>query len=682
MASNYLNNLNNSIKINSSRISNAESKDALVALSKRNSEDLNRLADYTNLVLVPGLRALASKTRYPYDAVESGISGMTTVTYPEEQGNNRFNTELYWMKGPTEETGRPCTIKESFDYLLTNMIDRVVEIRESVTDLNPLLDQIVCFNRNLIRVATDTFGDKYVGALNCDTSATKGYPIAEHVYQIIEQLTGNSVADDLTTGVSDYPTLSIPGVAIATETVKGISEIASVIEIATGASIQDSDTGAELVISPSRLNLALSADDAGGVITGSTINSLRGQIKNIADERIAISDIGALANVDETNASAGKALVYDGNTWVADNINSTTLIGDRVNQPTIGDLENNLAMDNGISIAYDHFSEKNVKTLSYNTSGLNFNYFRSEDKDWTKDPGITISESLKKKNIPFVFKMGPSFDVFNQSTMVSANTGLLDLGNEINILKPSFSKPREVGFYQNTCSVWDTSSQTHTMYPQKTLGVCRSDLNYGKSWATEASGVLTGGVELNYNNFITTNNDSIVECIQETGSSKVMVLGPYFVGDRIWLCPGKILDMVGIPNNLGIAISDTFLTTSMRDLTSQVVEIEESLWDLLEREPSVTCVNTSVKFLVTSKPLGIISNKYNTGSNPETSKINALCYNLIEESYDVTGANSLRSYYNTEILEVNSNANLLSSEYISLSKEFTELSLPLVKLTL
>ena len=151
MTTNYLNNLNNSIKINSSLISNAESSDALLGLSKRNANDLNRIADYINSILVPGLSSLASKPSYPYDAVESGISGLTIITYPEAQGNNQYNSPLYWISENGSSTGRPCTVKESFDYLLSNMVDRVVEIRESVTDLNPVLDQILCSNKNIIR---------------------------------------------------------------------------------------------------------------------------------------------------------------------------------------------------------------------------------------------------------------------------------------------------------------------------------------------------------------------------------------------------------------------------------------------------------------------------------------------------------------------------------------------------
>lgn len=683
MATNYLNNLNNSIKINSATISNAESKDALVALSKRNSGDLNRVADYINALIVPGVASLASKPRYPYDAVESGISGLTIVTYPEAQGNNKFNTELYWMAGPTEETGRPCTIKESFDYLLANMIDRVVEIRESVTDLNPIMDQLVCSNRDLIRLAVDTFGLKYSAGFDCDSSGTKAYPVAEHVYQIINQLTGSSVADELATGAGGYPVLSIPGAAVATETTKGISEVATVKEIAQGSSLNDSDSGAELVVTSDRLLGALASDDASGHLSLGEVNSLREASKTIANERIAASDIDALANVNSNTPNTGDALVYDGSSWGPGSVNSTTLLGDRETLPTVGDLNNNLAMDNGISIAYDHHSETNVKATSYNLHGFNFNYFRSEDQRWSKgDPTIGINETLLFKHVPFVFKSSPSLGIFNEATMQSVNTGLLNLGNPINLLSPSLNKAREIGFYQNTCSTWDGASQSHTIRPEKILGVCRSDFQYGKDFAQENSGSLTGTISPEFETFITSNvNGNVVECIQESGSTKVMVLGPYRVGDRIYLCPGKILDLAGIPNNLGIAISETFMDASIESL-APTVEVSESIFSILTREPLDTCVTAGTSLHIKSKSLGVITNKYNSSNDPNTDPVNALCYSLVESTYDSTGGNALRLLLNQEILEILPGANLLSAEYVELSKRFTELSLPLVKLTI
>jgi hypothetical protein len=686
MATNFLNNLNNSIKINSSTISNAESKDALVALSKRNSGDLNRIADYVNSLIVPTVRTLTSKPRYPFDAVENGLSGLTVITYPESEGNNKFNSEIYWMAGPTEETGRPCTVKESFDYLLANMIDRVVEVRESLTDLNPVMDQLVCSNRDLIRLAVDTMGLKYTGVFNCESSATKRYPIAEHVYQIINQLTGSTVANELNTSSSDYPVLNIPGSAVATETTKGISEVATAKEIAQGAGLNDSESNAELAVTSDRLLLAVNSDNANGELAVDEVNFLREAIKDVADERIAASDIGALANVEPGSPTQGDALVFDGTSWGPSSVNSTAILGSRSVVPTISDITNNLAMDNGISVAYDHVSETNVRTNTYNMHGYNHNYFRSTDEEWTKSH--PVNQSLLSKHVPFLFKSAPANGIFNVTIMETANTGIFNLGDAKNNLNPSLNKAREVGFYQNTCSIWDGTTSKHILDPEKILGVCRSDFQYGKIWAEEVSGNISGNISVEYSNFITGNSSSPVECIQESGSTKVMILGPYNVGDKIYLCPGKILDLSGIKNNLGIGISETFINQSIENLTAGAVPVSESIFDLLIREPSQTCVDEFIKTKVLSKSLGIITNKYNSNNDPETDPTNTLCHSLVESIYDASSANNLRSLLIqelTEILTLAPDADplaLLEAEHLSLSKKYTELSLPLVRITI
>jgi len=685
MATNYLNNLNNSIKINSSLISNADSTDALLALSKRNAGDLNRLADYINAILVPGLSSLCSKPTYPYDAVESGISGLTIVTYPAAQGNTEFNSPLYWVAGQNESDGRPCTIKESFDYLLSNMVDRVVEVRESVTNLNPVLDQILCSNKNIIRVAKDSFGEKYAAALNCNTDSTKNYALGEHIYQIISQLTNNSVADDLATGSSSYPTLSIPSLnlVVATETTKGVSEIASIQDIAQGAGLNDSDTSSELVVTADRLAAVLETDDANGNLTG--INNLRNKVKTIADEQIALANIEDLANVsDSPSASEGNILLYQSGSWKAGNINASSILGDKNTDPTVSDLTGR-PLSNGDVIVYDHLSEENVRTRSYNTSGLNFNYYKSTDKEWSKVAGVTVDATLRTRAIPFVLKCGPAFGVFDEATMLTVNSSsILSPGGELGLLSPGLNKSKSYAFYQNTTNVWDTLSAGHNIDVHKILGVCRSDLNYGKTWVATSSNQLTGNVT---NEFLTYIDGSIGDaCIQEYGTSQVMVLGPYSVGDKIYLCPGKILDMTGIRNNIGICISETFMESSITSLTDGVTTATESLFALFRRETATTTgVNVANQLEIESRPIGIITNKYNTNFDFTTSsnnKINLLCYNLVNASYDSSASNSYISYINTEVLEIDSSASLFDSSYQNFLKRSVELSLPMVKLTL
>lgn len=309
--SNTLSSLNSPIKINSAMISNAENRDSLVALSKRNSNDLNRLADYINNILVPSLTSLASKTRYPHDTVESGLSGLTLISYPEAQGNNRYNSELFWMPGPTPETGRPCTVKESFDYLLSNMIEKVVEVRESLVDLTPLLDQISCSGSNIVRIAMDTFGPDYTSNLNCSADAQKSFSLSEHVYQLIHQLTSNpqGVATDLSTGVGGYPSLNVnAAVAPATYSFAGNVEIATRNEIALATAHTSGSTGLHyLTVNTEDLYSSLGTFS----LPNSGTNLLRDRIKNIAEEKVRESLVSDLADISSAGPNPNDVLSWN-----------------------------------------------------------------------------------------------------------------------------------------------------------------------------------------------------------------------------------------------------------------------------------------------------------------------------------------------------------------------------------
>jgi hypothetical protein len=309
--SNTLSSLNSPIKINSAMISNAENRDSLVALSKRNSNDLNRLADYINNILVPSLTSLASKTRYPHDTVESGLSGLTLISYPEAQGNNRYNSELFWMPGPTPETGRPCTVKESFDYLLSNMIEKVVEVRESLVDLTPLLDQISCSGSNIVRIAMDTFGPDYTSNLNCSADAQKSFSLSEHVYQLINQLTSNpqGVATDLATGVGGYPSLNVnAAVAPATYSFAGNVEIATRDEIALATTHTSGSTGLHyLTVNTEDLYSSLGTFS----LPNSGTNLLRDRIKDIAEEKVKESLVSDLADISSAGPNPNDVLSWN-----------------------------------------------------------------------------------------------------------------------------------------------------------------------------------------------------------------------------------------------------------------------------------------------------------------------------------------------------------------------------------
>ena len=689
MATNYLNNLNNSIKISSSTISNADSRDALTSLSRRNAGDLNNVANYINSILVPGLSSICSKPRYPYDAVESGISGLTLVTYPEAQGNNRFNSALYWIAGPTEETGRPATIKESFDYLLSNMIDRVVEVRESITDLNPVLDQVLCTNRNIIKVAKDAFGNKYASSFVCSTDPELNYSLGEHIYQIIHQLTGSTIADELNTGASDYPDLNLLDILNlndASESAKGIVEIATAIEVATAADSSTSNSGAEIVLTPTALKTVLGSDDLQGELQDP--NLIRNLVKAIADERIAASDISALNNVNGSPAPAsGDVLRYIGGEWKADNINTTSLLGTESQDPNLGDLAGR-PEKHGDIIAYDREYE-NVRVSAYYVAGMNSNYYRGEDKDWSKDPNVilNIDADLKRKSIPFVMKLAPSFDVFDESSRLGFN----QFSPAKQRLDPRIDRSGYLMFCQNTCNVWDPDTEEHTIDVDKILGVCRSDFHYGEKWiAEDNNGNIIGQVTNAFSNFMLEGSNTGTlgidyECIQDHGVSPVMVLGEYSIGDKIYLLPGKVLDMIGIRNNIGICITDTWLNRGINSLSQGATDVTSSLMDLLKQDQPQTFIHTANWIEIISKPLGVIVNKYNDNfdtTNISNNIINTLCYNLVNATYDGNATNDLIAYINQQTLAADSSVSLFSPEWADFVRKTVQLSLPLVKLSI
>lgn len=179
---NFFNILNRKIIINSSKISNPSLKDAIILNSERVAGDLSSIASYNNQVVYEVFRKLCSKPEYPYDAVESGLSGSTVVTYLEEDGNNSFNSPIYW----SQDQNRPNTIKESFDYVISNLgIQEVIRENES-PDLGNIIAQIRCTQKNLNKLRKDTIGcnDEY---FTCSDQPELEWPISKHLYELFTQ---------------------------------------------------------------------------------------------------------------------------------------------------------------------------------------------------------------------------------------------------------------------------------------------------------------------------------------------------------------------------------------------------------------------------------------------------------------------------------------------------------------
>tara|TARA_B100001059_G_scaffold134263_1_gene134545 strand:- start:42495 stop:45176 length:2682 start_codon:yes stop_codon:yes gene_type:complete len=209
---NHLNNLNKRIEISSSEIANVQLKESFVLNSRRNASDLVSIGDYINEVIVRSYSTLCSNPRYPKDALANGLSGSTIVTWLEEDGNNKYNSPIFWFSSENPDNdGRPCTIKESFQYIWENLNQRVIENRADPTDLSEIENSLSCLDSMLDRLKIDTFGNSFI--LTCNDEWTKQtWPISKHVFEILNQLTTGHLIDNINglNKVSEpaYPDLS------------------------------------------------------------------------------------------------------------------------------------------------------------------------------------------------------------------------------------------------------------------------------------------------------------------------------------------------------------------------------------------------------------------------------------------------------------------------------------------
>ena len=208
---NYLNNLNKRIEISSSEIGNIQLKESFVLNSRRNASDLTSVGDYINEVIVKSYSTLCSRPRYPKDALVNGLSGSTIVTWLEEDGNNKYNSPIFWFSSENPDAdGRPCTIKESFQYIWENLNQRVIENRSDPADLSGIENALSCHEVMFDRLKIDTFGENF--RLDCNEGwAKQTWPVSKHVFEILNQLViGHDVEDiEGLNNVNDsYPPLS------------------------------------------------------------------------------------------------------------------------------------------------------------------------------------------------------------------------------------------------------------------------------------------------------------------------------------------------------------------------------------------------------------------------------------------------------------------------------------------
>lgn len=523
MPTNYLNNLNKVLSVNTSTITNTENRDSLSLFSRRVTSDLNSVKDYINNVLYTSYSTLTSKPQYPYDVLESGLSGLTIVTYPDSEGNNKYNNEMFWIKATDGNDGRPATIKESFDYILANMAEKLVEISNTATDLSDLWDQIRCDVNNTERLKKDTFGKQY--NLNCTNTSSLQWPLSKHIYELFNQLIdGHNIAtlNSLNDG-SEYPSLSLNAlINNASYSQAGIVEIATDLE----AAILNETNAAnnQLALSPKSLYNTLSSTAIDNNSSLRNQNLLRERIKEVALDKIQESSISELNDVSITDPINNEVLSWSSteNSWVSKtlDINNLSNLGTYNNKSNLTDLKhpndsipyyneehNNVVNSTLVWSKFLNSWTKKTPELINNitTTFRNLSGFRIDVKN---DIGSRANNiSVFYKNIPYVFKAAPYTKLITNSSSNVINyisRGKYQNRSNAFIFNENISTIDNRNKYlcQNTCSRFDISKNTEhgevidTLAPltfkyefknsytylymskDKITGICRSDLDY------------------------------------------------------------------------------------------------------------------------------------------------------------------------------------------------------------
>jgi hypothetical protein len=655
--SNYLNNLNQIIKINTAAVSNTENKDSFLLTTKRSRDDLNKIANYINNLLVPSLKSLASGPRYMYDAAQVGISGLTIVTYPEAQGNNSSNSELYWIPGAIAGTGRPATVKESFDYLLESLIDRVVEVQNSTIDLSGITDDIACSGFNLQKIQTDVLGAQY--PLDCSSNNIFNWPLAKHLYEILSQLTTGldvSLIENLNNGAT-YPDLRlnlnaninlndlqdvatsgasigdglvfdgntwVPGtinIVEATEETSGTVEIASARDIAFVASTGDSTSGSSyLAVTTEALYNSLESD---AVNAGSgEINLFRDKVKEVAFEKLTESSIFDLSDTDQPNILLNKqALIYNGDKFINRNIVWDDIqMRPSVTEPILYSETQNSTITN---TKQDYTDQEKIELLkSHNT----LSYKKSSGKweieayknykglspaiSYGADPfksTLVIPGYLNKKvpfTVCFAYKNGQYYASGGNVILApGASQDYIrystELEEEINLFD-EIENPKSRVMSSNT-QWWESNENAFYNLNSDAIGIYRTDKSYLRT---------TGNKFLNTNNtensyFSIYKNLTIETDIMTEGESLVIVLGPYECSDKLYACPSYINRRYGLLNKeVTFCISDTFISSN--DFYNYVLNegIDEAGYSSIKNQ-----------ILSNQNFIGIVTKKYNRNSS-------------------------------------------------------------------
>ena len=285
MAIRAISNLNSQIILNSGSISNPENKSSIIRNSERVRYDLVNLAEYINGLVYYSFSTLTSSSEYPYDAAQSGISGLTLISNTES--NNAFS-DIFWL-ATGETTGRPKTIKESLEAMEAKLIQQNVNISvlERV-DLSLIADSITSTNEVAYKVKNNVFGNEFNVA-----SQNLAYPLSEYVYRLYTTLITNPNVDELSTGADDFPALQF-STEVSQDDIPGCGFYLTLAEELAGIKsiISDNACNPDFTV-----NLNQSVFDTQPVNIAGYIGEYSNKIESMSDEIFQnATDIAAIEN--------------------------------------------------------------------------------------------------------------------------------------------------------------------------------------------------------------------------------------------------------------------------------------------------------------------------------------------------------------------------------------------------
>ncbi len=584
---NYLNNLNKRIEISSTEISNIELKESFALNSRRVAADLSSVGAYLNNVIVQSYFELCSRPTFPYDAVVDGLSGMTIKTWPEALGNNKFNSPVFWFASENPDVdGRPCTVKESLQYLWESLNDRIIESRENPADLAPIYSGLTCLNEMLDRLKIDSFGDAFL--LNCAEGYEKQkWPVSKHVYEVLTQLTVGHEDPDLA-GLNNtaepYPDLEWnielnDLLDVDTESSPPVSGDALLWneELSRWSPGPVSDSQQRLGGLLGGTSTLVDVHDMDGVIdawrsatgvTGGFLDATPEQIFDLFKSGANRYRPGAMLQF------GGNDVWYSGLAGNVSNLNAVSFVPELWSKTSAAIVNNTLT-----PTELTEKVEGGLKPIPF----VFVNSFRLSLKEKTDPtfPTIIYSGNLQSTlNLitdPTLNAVYSNFDTSIVDTIFNTNPSASKTVLENEMLSPEENHPLAI----TACSsiyeedVNGTIVKKLEYKPNYLLGVSRSDVSYLPETTNAASSIfendanndLTGNINQEHISAIMFRVSSGVgNEVQHSGYTRCMILGPYNVGDNVYVCPEPILRANGIKYPYGICVSDTYMKKSIPEI--------------------------------------------------------------------------------------------------------------------